>query len=172
MVPLSPSGGRSHRDGSMSGERGDARPDQSRRRPHLVRFGLETVLRLYDDIELVGQAESGTDAVGLCDTTQPNVMQMDLVMPSSDGATAMREILRRCTASRRRRLRAKPYRSRAPGARLARGRPLQHGDSRAPCGQPLRRQEPRQQQHHQARRFQPHRGRHYPRASGPHLSVG
>ena len=62
----------------------------------LVRSGLETILLLFDDIELVAQAESGADAVRLCDEVQPDVVLMDLVMPGMDGAAATREILRRC----------------------------------------------------------------------------
>ena len=66
----------------------------------LVRSGLETILLLFDDIELVGQADSGAEAVRLCAEAQPDVVLMDLVMPGMDGAAATREILRRCPTSR------------------------------------------------------------------------
>ncbi len=66
----------------------------------LVRSGLETILLLFDDIELVAQAESGAEAVRLCEQAQPDVVLMDLVMPGMDGATATREILRRCPTTR------------------------------------------------------------------------
>ena len=62
----------------------------------LVRRGLETVLRLFDDIELVAQGDSGAAAVSLCEEAQPDVVLMDLVMPGMDGSAATREILRRC----------------------------------------------------------------------------
>ena len=62
----------------------------------LVRSGLETILLLFDDIELVGQADSGAEAVRLCAEAQPDVVLMDLLMPGMDGAAATREILRRC----------------------------------------------------------------------------
>jgi two-component system, NarL family, response regulator LiaR len=66
----------------------------------LVRSGLETILLLFDDIELVTQAESGAEAVSLCEEAQPDVVLMDLVMPGMDGAAATREILRRCPATK------------------------------------------------------------------------
>jgi NarL family two-component system response regulator LiaR len=66
----------------------------------LVRSGLETILLLFDDIELVAQAVDGGEAVTVCERTQPDVVLMDLVMPGMDGATATREILRRCPATR------------------------------------------------------------------------
>lgn len=66
----------------------------------LVRSGLETILGLYDDIELVGQARSGAAAVALCAETRPDVVLMDLVMPGMDGVTATGEILRRSPGTR------------------------------------------------------------------------
>ena len=66
----------------------------------LVRSGLATILLLFDDIELVAQADSGAEAVRLCEEAQPDVVLMDLVMPGMDGAAATREILRRCPTTR------------------------------------------------------------------------
>jgi two-component system, NarL family, response regulator LiaR len=66
----------------------------------LVRSGLQSILSLYDDIELVAQADSGAQAVGLCEQTAPDVVLMDLVMPGMDGAAATAEILRRCPGTR------------------------------------------------------------------------
>jgi two-component system, NarL family, response regulator LiaR len=63
----------------------------------LVRGGLETILGLFDDITLVGEADSGAAAVRLCVDAQPDVVLMDLVLPGGmDGAEATREILRTC----------------------------------------------------------------------------
>jgi NarL family two-component system response regulator LiaR len=66
----------------------------------LVRSGLETILLLYDDIELVAQAENGAEAVSLCEEIQPDVVLMDMIMPGMDGGAATREILRRCPGTR------------------------------------------------------------------------
>ena len=63
----------------------------------LVRGGLETILGLFADIELVGQADSGAAAVKLCVQAQPDVVLMDLMLPGGmDGAEATKEILSTC----------------------------------------------------------------------------
>jgi NarL family two-component system response regulator LiaR len=67
----------------------------------LVRGGLETILGLFADIALVGQADSGAAAVKLCAETRPDVVLMDLVLPGSmDGAEATKEILAACPGTR------------------------------------------------------------------------
>ena len=102
MVRLSRPNGPTHRDRSLTEETA-APPSRIRvviADDHaLVRSGLETILLLFDDIELVAQADSGAEAVRLCEQTQPDVVLMDLVMPGMDGAAATREILRRCPAT-------------------------------------------------------------------------
>ena len=61
----------------------------------LVRSGLESILSLYDDLELVGQARSGEAAVALCAARRPDVVLMDLIMPGMDGVAATELLLRR-----------------------------------------------------------------------------
>ena len=58
----------------------------------VVRSGLAAFLRAFDDLELVGEAVSGKDAVQLCAQVRPNVVLMDLMMPEMDGAAAVRAI--------------------------------------------------------------------------------
>jgi two-component system, NarL family, response regulator LiaR len=58
----------------------------------VVRSGLGAFLLAFDDLELVGEAKNGAEAVALCNRFQPDVVLMDLKMPGMDGATATREI--------------------------------------------------------------------------------
>jgi DNA-binding NarL/FixJ family response regulator len=59
----------------------------------IVRDGLVTVLGLLDDLEIVGQAADGEQAVRLALETRPDVVLMDLRMPVLDGAAATARIL-------------------------------------------------------------------------------
>jgi NarL family two-component system response regulator LiaR len=61
----------------------------------MVRTGLATFLEVSDDLDLVGQATNGQEAVELCEQFQPDVILMDLVMPKMDGVTATRIIRER-----------------------------------------------------------------------------
>jgi NarL family two-component system response regulator LiaR len=58
----------------------------------MVRRGLATFLKVFDDFKLVGEAENGADAIQLCSEVLPDVILMDMVMPEMDGASATRFI--------------------------------------------------------------------------------
>jgi len=60
---------------------------------NVVRSGLATFLRAYEDLELVGEATNGQEAVRLCRQVNPDVILMDLMMPEMDGIAATRAIL-------------------------------------------------------------------------------
>jgi DNA-binding NarL/FixJ family response regulator len=59
----------------------------------IVRDGLRAVLKLQPDIEVVGEANNGRDAVSMAETLRPDVVLMDLVMPGMDGIEAIRLIV-------------------------------------------------------------------------------
>jgi NarL family two-component system response regulator LiaR len=61
----------------------------------MVRRGLATCLKLNADLDLVGEARNGKEAVQMCEQLQPDVVLMDLMMPVMDGTTATRIIRER-----------------------------------------------------------------------------
>jgi NarL family two-component system response regulator LiaR len=58
----------------------------------MLRRGLAFFLSGFDDLELIGEADSGEQALALCRQTEPDVVLMDVKMPGIDGAEATRLI--------------------------------------------------------------------------------
>ena len=61
----------------------------------IVRMGLAALLATDGDMEVVGEAEDGREAVRLAESTRPDVVVMDIMMPVMDGIDATGEIVRR-----------------------------------------------------------------------------
>jgi DNA-binding NarL/FixJ family response regulator len=66
----------------------------------LIRAGLVTVLASDPEIEVVGQATTGPDAVRLARHRSPDLVLMDVEMPGGDGITATAELARDGTGPR------------------------------------------------------------------------
>ena len=60
----------------------------------LVREGIRTLLGLVEDLELVGEAASGRQAVRVVSETRPDVLLLDMRMPEGDGLSVVRELAR------------------------------------------------------------------------------
>lgn len=65
----------------------------------LVRQGLRMFIELQEDMQVVGEASTGAQAVELAAHLQPDVILLDLVMPGMDGVEATRRILA-CSAAK------------------------------------------------------------------------
>jgi NarL family two-component system response regulator LiaR len=61
----------------------------------MVRNGLVTFLLVHDDLELVGEASDGEQALRVFEESRPDIVLMDLKMPRMDGVEATRRLLER-----------------------------------------------------------------------------
>ena len=66
----------------------------------VVRAGLKAVLNAARDIEVIGEARNGVEAVALAERFKPHVVVMDLSMPEMDGTAATKEIVTKGLSSR------------------------------------------------------------------------
>ncbi len=61
----------------------------------IVRQGMAFLLLPFEDIEVVGSARSGSEALEMCEELQPDVVLMDMVMPEMDGPIVTQAIKER-----------------------------------------------------------------------------
>jgi DNA-binding NarL/FixJ family response regulator len=61
----------------------------------LIRRGLRALLKTDPELEVVGEAENGQEAIALVENLQPDVILMDVRMPVMDGVEGTREICQR-----------------------------------------------------------------------------
>ena len=66
----------------------------------IIREGLARLFATVPDVEVVGLAADGREAIALADETSPDVVLMDVVMPHVDGLEAARRIAAAHPASR------------------------------------------------------------------------
>src|SRR5436309_13598065 len=66
----------------------------------VVRTGLKAVLSAARDIQVVGEAQNGREAVAMAERLNPDVIVMDLTMPDVDGTAATKEIVQKGLRSR------------------------------------------------------------------------
>lgn len=61
----------------------------------IIREGLSLILGLYDDIEIVGQASNGLEAIEFLESQSADIVLMDIRMPVMNGVEAVKEIKKR-----------------------------------------------------------------------------
>ena len=58
----------------------------------LMRIGLKSIFHEYDDLEVIGEADNGIDAIKLAKELKPDVILMDIGLPNLDGIKATQKI--------------------------------------------------------------------------------
>jgi DNA-binding NarL/FixJ family response regulator len=66
----------------------------------VVRMGLQQLLETFEDVETVGSASGGEEALALCRDAKPDVLLLDLQMPDLDGIEVTRRIAVESPATR------------------------------------------------------------------------
>lgn len=66
----------------------------------VVRAGLKSVLHSARDIQVIGEASNGKEAVAMAERLKPEVLVMDLTMPEMDGAAATKAIVEKGLATK------------------------------------------------------------------------
>lgn len=66
----------------------------------IVRAGLTALLGTEKDIEVVGEAKNGAEAVSNAVELHPDIVIMDLMMPKMDGVEATKELLRKAPSAK------------------------------------------------------------------------
>jgi DNA-binding NarL/FixJ family response regulator len=59
----------------------------------IVRKGIRSMLESYRDIQVVGEASNGIEAIKLMEQLHPNIVLMDINMPKMDGVEATAQIM-------------------------------------------------------------------------------
>jgi NarL family two-component system response regulator LiaR len=60
----------------------------------IMRDGIKAILKHTDEFRVIGEAETGTDAVQICKRSRPDVILMDIGLPGLNGIETTQEILR------------------------------------------------------------------------------
>lgn len=66
----------------------------------ILREGLRALLSYFEDIEVVGEAADGQEALTMVESLRPNIVLMDIIMPRLNGFEATQQIVERFPSSR------------------------------------------------------------------------